>query len=344
METCLIGLPFCGKTTIFNALSGQQAGGYQQVHLAEVAVPDPRVEQLAALFDKKKTIHAAVLLKDLHLEFSEQGGIASGTLGELRTSDAVTIVLRAFVDEAVVHSLGALDPLRDLRKLLDSMILSDYEIVEKRLERLEKEGKKGEQEYQSLEKISARLEEGRCIGADLIHEEDRTLLAGFQFLTAKPMIVVINMGETSVDISEVKLQSQELGIDVFPIQGLQEMEISQLSPEDQKEFLADLGLQDPAKNRFLNALYSRLDLISFLTVGDHEARAWSIPKGATALKAAGKIHTDMERGFIRAEVISCEELLADGGFAEARKHGRLRLEGKEYQVQDGDVVMIRFNL
>jgi hypothetical protein len=122
------------------------------------------------------------------------------------------------------------------------------------------------------------------------------------------------------------------------------MEISQLSPEDQKEFLADLGLQDPAKNRFLNALYSRLDLISFLTVGDHEARAWSIPKGATALKAAGKIHTDMERGFIRAEVISCEELLADGGFAEARKHGRLRLEGKEYQVQDGDVVMIRFNL
>ena len=344
METCLIGLPFCGKTTIFNALSGQQAGSYQQVHLAEVAVPDPRVEQLAALFEKKKAIHATVLLKDLHLEFGEQGGIASGTLGELRTSDAVAIVLRAFVDEAVIHSLGAVDPLRDLRKLLDSMILSDYEIVEKRLERLEKEGKKGDRECLSLEKILARLEEGRCIGADLIHEEDRTLLSGFQFLTAKPMIVVINMGETSVDITEVKLQSQELGIDVFPIQGLQEMEISQLSPEDQAEFLADLGLQDPAKNRFLNALYSRLDLISFLTVGDQEVRAWSIPKGATALKAAGKIHTDMERGFIRAEVISCDRLLADGGFAEARKHGRLRLEGKEYQLQDGDVVMIRFNL
>mgnify|MGYP001150591977 CR=1 FL=1 len=197
METCLIGLPFCGKTTIFNALSGQQAGGYQQVHLAEVAVPDPRVEQLAALFEKKKTIHAAVLLKDLHLEFSEQGGIASAALGELRSSDAVAIVLRAFGDEAVIHSLGTVDPLRDLRKLLDSMILSDYEVVEKRLERLEKEGKKGEREYMSLEKISARLEEGLCIGGDLIHEEDKTLLAGFQFLTSKPMIVVINMGENA---------------------------------------------------------------------------------------------------------------------------------------------------
>jgi GTP-binding protein YchF len=344
METCLIGLPFCGKTTIFNALSGQQAGGYQQVHLADVAVPDPRVERLAALFDKKKLVHATVLLKDLHLEFSERGGIASGTLGELRTSDAVAIVLRAFVDEAVVHSLGPVDPLRDLRKLLDSMILSDYEIVEKRLERLEKEGKKGDREYLSLEKLSARLEEGRCIGAGLIHQEDRTLLAGFQFLTAKPMIVVINMGETSVDIAEVQRQSQELEIDVFPIQGLQEMEISRLSPEDQREFLADLGLQDPAKNRFLNALYSRLELISFLTIGDQEVRAWSIPKGGSALKAAGKIHTDMERGFIRAEVIPCAQLLADGGFAEARKQGRLRLEGKEYQVQDGDVLLIRFNL
>jgi GTP-binding protein YchF len=344
METCLVGLPFCGKTTIFNALSGQQAGGYQQVHLGEVTVPDPRVEQLAALFDKKKMIHPTVLLKDLHLEFGDQGAIASGTLGELRTSDAVAIVLRAFVDEAVVHPLGTVDPLRDLQRLLDSMILSDYEIVEKRQERLEKEGKKGDREYLSLEKISARLEEGRCIGSDLIHEEDRVLLAGFQFLTAKPMIVVINMGEASVDIAEVQRQSLELGIDVFPIQGLQEMEISRLSPEDQKEFLADLGLQDPAKNRFLNALYSRLELISFLTVGDREVRAWSIQKGASALKAAGKIHTDMERGFIRAEVIPCDQLLADGGFAEARKHGRLRLEGKEYQVQDGDVVMIRFNL
>jgi len=344
METCLIGLPFCGKTTIFNALSGQQAGGYQQVHLAEVAVPDPRVAKLATLFEKKKQVQASVLLKDLPLQFGEQGGIAAGTLGDLRTSDAVAIVVRAFVDEAVVHPLGEIDPLRDLDKLLDSMVFSDYEITEKRLERLEKEGKKGDREHLILTKIAARLEEGGSIGADLIHEEERQLLAGFQFLTAKPMIGIINTGEHSVDIASVQQRSQQLGIDVFPIQGLQEMEISQLSSEDQKEFLTDLGLQDPASDRFLRAMYSLLDLISFLTVGDQEVRAWSIPRGASALQAAGKIHSDMERGFIRAEVIPCDQLLTSGGFAEARKQGQLRLEGKEYQVQDGDVLTIRFNL
>jgi GTP-binding protein YchF len=344
METCLIGLPSSGKTTIFNALSGQQAGGYHQVHLAEVAVPDPRVAQLAQLFGKKKQVQAGVLLKDLPLEFSGQGGIAAATLGELRTSDAVAIVLRAFVDEAVVHPLGKIDPLRDLGKLLDSMVFSDYEIVEKRLERLEKEGKKAEREHLILTKIAARLEEGGAIGADLIHEEERHLLAGFQFLTSKPMIGIINTGERSADTAAASGRAADLGIDVFPIRGLQEMEISQLSAEDQREFLADLGLEDPARDRFLRALYSRLDLISFLTVGDQEVRAWSIPRGASALQAAGKVHSDMERGFIRAEVIPCDQLLAAGGFAEARKQGQLRLEGKEYQVQDGDVLTIRFNL
>jgi GTP-binding protein YchF len=344
METCLIGLPFCGKTTIFNALSGQQAGGYHQVHLAEVAVPDPRVAELAVLFGKKKQVQASVLLKDLPLQFSEQGGIAAAALGDLRTSDAVAIVLRAFVDEAVVHPLGEIDPLRDLGKLLDSMIFSDYEITEKRLERLEKEGKKGDREHLILTKIAARLEEGGGIGADLIHEEERQLLAGFQFLTAKPLICIINTGEHTADTAAVGERAAELGIDVFQIQGLQEMEIAQLSAEDQREFLADLGLKDPARDRFLRALYSRLDLISFLTVGDQEVRAWSIPRGASALQAAGKVHSDMERGFIRAEVIPCEQLLAAGGFAEARKHGQLRLEGKEYEVEDGDVLTIRFNL
>jgi hypothetical protein len=344
METCLIGLPFCGKTTIFNALSGQQAGGYQQVHLAEVEVPDPRVAALAELFAKKKQVQAHVLLKDLPLQFGERGGIAPGTLGELRTSDAVAIVLRAFVDEAVVHPLGEIDPLRDLGKLLDSMIFSDYEIVEKRLERLEKEGKKGEREHIILTKIAARLEEGGALGTEVIHEEERRLLAGFQFLTAKPMIGIINTSEQSVEIASVRERSEKLGIDVFPIQGLQEMEIAQLSAEDQREFLADLGLEDPARDRFLRALYSRLDLISFLTVGDQEVRAWSIPRGARALEAAGKIHSDMQRGFIRAEVIPCDQLLAAGGFAEARKQGQLRLEGKEYQVEDGDVLTVRFNV
>jgi GTP-binding protein YchF len=344
METSLIGLPFCGKTTIFNALCGQQAGGYQQAHLAEVPVPDPRVAQLAQLFGKKKQVQAGVLIKDLPLQFSDQGGISSAALGDLRTSDSIAVVLRAFIDEAVVHPLGEVDPLRDLGKLLDSMILSDYEITEKRLERLEKEGKKDDREHLILAKIAARLEEGGGIGAELIHEEERQLLAGFQFLTAKPVMGILNTGERTADTAALAGRAGELGIDIFPIQGLQEMEIAQLSEADQREFLSDLGVEEPARDRFLQALYARLDLISFLTVGDQEVRAWSIPRGASALQAAGKIHSDMERGFIRAEVIPCEQLLESGGFAEARKQGRLRLEGKEYPVRDGDVLTIRFNL
>jgi GTP-binding protein YchF len=344
MESCLIGLPGSGKTTIFNALSGQQSGGYQQVHLAEVSVPDPRVARLAELFGKKKQVQASVLIKDLPLKFSDRGGIAAGTLGEMRTSDALTVVLRAFMDESVTHPLGEIDPLRDLGRLLDSMVFSDYEIAEKRLERLEKEGKKGEREHQLLTKIAARLEQNTGLGPDLLHEEERSLLSGFQFLTAKPLIGIINTGDRSVDVAAVKQRAAELGIQIFSIQGLQEMEISQLSAEDQIEFLADLNIEEPARDRFLKALYSRLDLISFLTVGDQEVRAWSIPRGASALQAAGRVHTDMERGFIKAEAIGFEELLAAGGFAEARKQGKLRLEGKEYQVRDGDVLTIRFNL
>lgn len=344
METCLIGLPACGKTTIFNALSGQQAGGYQQLHLAEVEVPDPRVGRLAELFGKNKRVLADVLLKDLPLHFNDQGAVTGETLGELRLSDALTVVVRAFVDEAVPHPLGTIDPLRDLGKLLDSMVFSDYEIVEKRLERLDKEGKRGDREHALLSKIASRLEGSGAIGAEAIHEEENRLISGFQFLTTKPMIVVINTGERLVDIEPVRRRAAELGIDVFTIKGLQEMEISQLSPEDQREFLTDLGFETSARDRFLAALYNHLNLISFLTVGDKEVRAWSIPKGASAVQAAGKIHTDMQRGFIRAEVIEYGLLVEAGGFAEARKRGTLRLEGKEYEVQDGDVLSIRFNL
>ena len=344
METCLIGLPRCGKTTIFNALSGQQAGGYQQLHLAEVEVPDPRVGHLAELFGKTKRVLADVLLKDLPLHFNDRGAVSGESLGELRLSDALMVVVRAFVDEAVPHPLETIDPLRDLGKLLDSMVFSDYEIVQKRLERLDREGKRNEREYALLVKIGARLENGGAIGSEAVHEEESRLISGFQFLTTKPVIVVLNTGERTVDIEPVRRRAAELGIDVFTIQGLQEMEISQLSPNDQREFIADLGFESSARDRFLSVLYTHLNLISFLTVGDKEVRAWSIPKGANAVQAAGKIHSDMQRGFIRAEVIECGLLLEAGGFAEARKRGTLRLEGKEYEVQDGDVLTIRFNL
>ena len=347
MEVGLIGVQASGKTTIFNALSGQQApltGGYRQVHLAEVEVPDERVEKLADLFGKKKRVHATVLLKDLHLEFSGQGGIAPQSLAELRTNDAMAVVVRAFRDESVAPPLQSIDPARDLRSLLDSLIFSDYEIVDRRLERLAKEGRKGDREHAVLEKLAGILSQGNLIGPGSVHEDDRIMLAGFQFLTAKPLLVVANTGERPANLAGLEEQARSLGLHVFPLQGLQEMEISLLEPGDQQEFLADLGLEEPARIRFLKSLYDSLDLISFLTVGDQEVRAWSLPSGATALRAAGKIHTDMERGFIRAEVIGCDRLLEEGGFAQARQQGDLRLEGKDYTVRDGDVLTIRFNV
>jgi GTP-binding protein YchF len=344
METALIGLPGCGKSTLFAALSGQGVTPGRRTLLAEVAVPDQRVERLGSLFPSAKRTQATVLVKDLVVEFSPEGGLGSATLAELRTTEAITLVLRAFLDPAVPHPLDTVDPARDLRRLLDSLIFSDYAISEARLERLVKEGRKASREHQLLEQISQHLGSGQLAGRDAVREEELRLLSGFAFLTAKPILVVANIGESSVDTAAVQRSAEALGLELFLIHGRQEMEIAQLKPEEQRDFLADLGLNEPTRDRFLHALYRSLNLISFLTASDKEVRAWSVPRGSTALRAAGRIHSDMEKGFIRAEVIALEELLAEGGLAQARKSGRLRLEGKEYTVQDGEVLTIRFNL
>jgi GTP-binding protein YchF len=344
METALIGLPGCGKSTLFGALSGQSVAPGRRTLLAEVAVPDQRVERLGALFPGAKRTQATVLVKDLVVEFSPEGGLGPATLAELRTTEAITLVLRAFLDPAVPHPLETVDPARDLRRLLDSLIFSDYAISEARLERLVKEGRKASREHQLLEQISQRLGSGQLAGRDAVREEELHLLSGFAFLTAKPILVVANVGESSVDTTAVRRSAEALGLELFLIHGRQEMEIAQLKPEEQRDFLADLGLSEPTRDRFLHALYHSLNLISFLTANDKEVRAWSVPRGSTALRAAGRIHSDMEKGFIRAEAIALEELLAEGGFAQARKSGKLRLEGKEYTVQDGEVLTIRFNL
>jgi hypothetical protein len=344
MEIGLIGLPGCGKSTLFAALSGHTVAAGRRQLLAEVAVPDQRVERLGALFPKAKRTHATVLLKDLPVEFSPEGGLAPATLAELRSTDAIALVLRAFLDPAVPHPLGSVDPARDLRRLLDSLAFSDYSIAEARLARLEKEGKKGSREHQLLGQISQRLGSGQLAGRGAGREEELHLLSGFAFLTSKPIIVVADIGESGADTDAVKRAAEAQGLELFVIHGRQEMEIAQLKPEEQRDFLADLGLAEPTRDRFLNALYRSLNLISFLTASDKEVRAWSVPRGSTALLAAGRVHSDMEKGFIRAEVIGLEELLAEGGFAQARKSGKLRLEGKDYPVQDGEVLTIRFNV
>jgi GTP-binding protein YchF len=350
METVLIGLARSGRTTIFNALTGQTAatgdagGGKKQAYLAEVKVPDDRLDKLAALYKPKKLAHAAVLFKDLPLEHDQEGGIAAVGLADMRRADAVAIVVRAFASDAVIHPLKDPKPLRDFRKVMDSLVFGDFEIAEKRVARLDKEAKREGREYHVLRQIVARLGAGKPLGAGFFPPDDEKIFAGFGFLTAKPMFLVVNTGEETIDHEELLAEARGMGIDAFPIRGDMEMEIAQLAPEDQKDFLRDLGLEEPARNRFLRHVYGTLRLVSFFTVGEDECKAWSIREGTTAVGAAAEIHSDLAKGFIRAEVVAWQDVLAGGDFAGAKKANKLRLEGKEYVVKDGDVLLIRFNV
>ncbi len=350
METGLIGLPISGKTTIFNALTGKNAatsafsGGKKEMNIAEINVPDVRVAELSKIFKPKKSVYATVVFKDLQIEFNEQGGITPSSIADIRNLTAVAVTVRAFINEAVAHPFEKIDPAADLKKILDSMIFSDYEMIEKRMQRLDKEGKKSTREYQLLEKLAEKLMSGSLIGENFLSEDDLKLFAGFSFITNKPIVVIANLGEKSTDLSEVEKIINSHQLTLFSIRGDLEMEISQLPKEDQKDFLADLGLSEPAMDRFLQYIYKTLNLISFLTVGEDEVRAWSVKRDSYAQKAAGKIHSDLERGFIRAEVVAYDDLIHTGSLSEAKKTGKLRLEGKEYPVKDGDVMNILFNV
>jgi hypothetical protein len=350
METGLIGLPLSGKTTIFNSLTGKNAsistysGGKKEKNIAEVKVPDKRVDVLTEMFKPGKTIFATVTFEDLQVEISQEGGITPSSMADIRNLNAVVIIVRAFNNESVPHPFNKVDPEADLKKVMDSLIYSDYEMIEKRKERLNREAKKTTREYQLLDRMSEKLLSGTLIGVDFLTEEDLKLFAGFSFITTKPIIVIINSGESNTDTSGLVHMAEVYKITVFPLRGDLEMEISQLPMEDQRDFLQDMGLSEPAMNRFLQYIYKTLNLISFLTVGSDEVRAWSIPGGFNVQKAAGRIHTDLEKGFIRAEVVSFDDLAACGSLQEAKKNGKLRLEGKDYIVKDGDVINILFNI
>jgi ribosome-binding ATPase YchF (GTP1/OBG family) len=245
-----------------------------QRNVADVQVPDERVEYLTDLFKPKKKALSAVLFKDIQVDFTSQGGLGAATLAELRSCDAVTLIVRAFENDAVVHPLNTVDPLRDFHHLLDALLLSDFAVAEKRIGRLAKEGKRGEWEYQRLEKILERLGQGRLLGKGFLSPEDQRQFAGFAFLTAKPIIVVANTGEGSADTRALGEVVMQKGLFLFHIQGQAEMEIAQLEPQEQVEFLEHLGIEEPVKDRFLRTIYSQLNLISFLTAGEDEVRAW----------------------------------------------------------------------
>ena len=353
MKVGLVGFAGSGKTTIFNTLTGLTAevGGYgarEKANIGVIKVPDHRVEKLAEIFNPKKKTFAEISFVDVagpQVEDAEQAqsGLDPRLVQHMREVDALVHVVRGF-DNSMLSQPA--DPVRDIRSFDDELVLTDLVQIENRITRLKKE-KDSARENELMLRLKSELEEEQPLrNLDLTHE-DLAVIAGFRFLSLKPLLLLINQpeDEASSGASAAVIEVAEARkLSVIAMSGKVEMEIAQLAADEQREFLQDLGIAEPARDRFIRAAYSLLDLISFLTAGEDECRAWSIGRGTTAHKAAGVIHSDIERGFIRAEVIRFEDLAEFGSEARCREHGKLRLEGKEYVVQDGDVVHFRFNV
>ncbi|MBA2849831.1 hypothetical protein HNQ76_002233 [Thermosulfuriphilus ammonigenes] len=346
MKIGIIGLPGSGKTTIFNALTGRgaelsRAGAWHRgTNLAVVQVPDARLSALARLFNPSKITPATVEFVDVAVEFSEdkaRDGRLEELIAALRPAQALFHVVRAF-------DLAGLppQPQADLDRLESELVITDLISVERRLERLEKDAKRGKRpparEYELLLKAREMLEAGRPLRLDREISEAPEL-KGFAFLTAKPVVVVLNLGDEA-EAPSLKVEAAALVV----IRGALELEVSQLPSEEAEVFRKEYGLYESAVDHLIQAGYRVLDLISFFTAGEKEVRAWTIRAGTTAVKAAGAVHSDMERGFIRAEVIFWEDLVRLGSYQAAREEGLLRLEGRDYIVQDGDVVIFRFKV
>jgi len=351
----LIGLPHSGKTTLFQLLTSAREAprthGKAEANVGVSRVPDERLDQLTALFQPKKRVPATVEFADM----AAGRGDAKALLDVVayRNADALLHVVRAFRDPAVPHPQSTIDVVRDARTIEDELILADLGVVERRLERLEKDLKKTptpelKHEQEILLRGRATLEAGRALRTLGLSTDEARRLRGFQFLSAKPLLVVINLDEADVatagDLSGLPGLQPFLAETQSAVVGTCakiELEIAQLDPADAAAFMADLGLRQSGLDRVIRAAYDLLGYMSFFTVGEDECRAWSIPRGTPAQEAAGAIHSDIQRGFIRAEVVHCDQLLARGSLAACRDHGELRLEGKEYVVLDGDVINFR---
>jgi len=350
----IIGFPGSGKNTLFNLLTGAEAGvaqppGRGRLNVGVVRVPDDRVTRLSALFQPKKTVYATVDVVDL--AGFDRGERATLDVGDLRQADALLHVVRAFPSP----TLGAAPPPgREVQSLEEELVLADLEIVERRLQKLgpglkRKPTDAEQREYTLLTRVKGPLEEGVSLRAQEMTADETRLIRGFQFLSLKPILHCLNLAEDAVAgrakaLAELEEVGKRAGTLVGWVSAAVEAEVAALPPEEQRSFLDALGLPEPALHRVIRDAYTLLGLASFFTVGEDEVRAWTIPAGAAAVDAAGAIHSDIARGFIRAEVIGWSELLESGSLAEARKRALLRLEGKDYPVQDGEVCHFRFNV
>jgi len=344
-----------GKTSLFTILTGvhqETRIGSTAVRTGVAQVPDARVEELARLFEPPKVTHATVEYVDMP-SVSKESLRDPSYLASLRVVDAFAHVLRLFEDATVPHEKGSLDPVRDLEDVEMELILSDLVVVEKRLERLEKDRKKIksadlDREFELLEKCQAALEQNHPLRQLEIDAEEEKRMRGFQFLSQKPMLYVLNLGESEAGNLHQREREYREGVlagrkqvSATAVCGKIEAELAELPAEEQREYLASYGLQESGLERLISATYSLLGLMSFLTASETEVHAWTVPIHSTALKAAGAIHTDFEKKFIRAEVVNWKALVDLGGYAGAREKGLLKLEGKEYIVKDGDVLVIR---
>jgi hypothetical protein len=352
MQTGIIGLPQVGKTTLFRILTKAQidAKGGQTAHVGVAKVPEPRLLELAKLYNPKKITYATVQYVDLPGVQKER---MRESLATLRDVDAIAHVIRVFDDPSVPHSEGSIDPLRDATNLDLELILSDHDQISKRLERVEKDLKKKkdpllELEKNVLEKCKAHLEAEKPLRELELTAEERRPIGGFLFLSQRPMLYVLNLGDDEAAEMDKAVEKHKLAAlqgrpntAVVAVCGRLEAELAEMEEKEAAELLASYGLKEPGLNRLIRATYDLMGLIQYFTAGEPEVRAWTIRKGSNAVKAAGEIHSDIEKGFIRAEVVSCADLLAAGSIAAAKEKAQVRLEGKEYIVKEGDVILFR---